>query len=722
MKTYNVYYSKETILELPVNKINRAKSILIQIFTGIVDKDHILEMISYLLEIFPNATIIGATTDGEINNFEVSLYKSVISISSFENTMISSYSIDQITLENSFDKGVELASSLISSDTKAMLVFSDGLHSNGEELLNGIHEVSNSIVVIGGMAADNGEFVETIVFTQDGIVSNGVVGVALNSKTLSVHTDYKLDWHPVGKRLKITNSYKNRVYSIDNMKAAEVYKHYLGENVYDQLPKIGVEFPLIKKVNGVNVARAVLAKNSDGSLDFAGNVDSGKYYQFGMANTSMMVNGRSRAQDYFESNQPESIFVYSCMARRRFFQELIVEEIKPLSELAPVSGFFTYGEFFYSEKNHSLLNQTMTVVSFSEKVNKNRSVLNRASLGKTRDNYQLNYTTTLSAISHLISVSSSELEELNRNIDSTNLPLLSSGPVINFNLELSGNGVSILYISPNVDKIFGYGSNEFLHNDINIVKLIYKKDLSRILKSIHKVIVSNGLSCETEFRFLSKSGELKHAYVFAAIERNRERNVVQLHGYILDITEQKKSQEQIRFLAYHDGLTLLPNRALFNERFEKILNECANSNFSGAVLFLDLNRFKIINDTLGHDIGDKLLITVSKRIRNILKRKDFIARLGGDEFVILLSRLSTDTAIDSVKEVSSRIKKILKSPILIEKHTLYASVSIGATIFEDDRYEIKELLRDADDAMYLSKKDKSIEVSIHDYHNVAESV
>ncbi len=720
MKTYNVYYEKNTILDLPVDEINSSKSILIQVFTGIVDKNHIREIIDYLLNIFPSAYIIGATTDGEINNSKISLKRSLISVSSFEDTTITSYSSKNITLDNSFLKGENLALSLVCKDTKAMIVFIDGLNSNGEEFLNGIHGVSKDIVVIGGMAADNGEFIETIVFTQDGICESGVVGISLNSKNLNVYTDYKLDWQPVGKRLKITNAYKNRVYSIDNMKAAEVYKHYLGEGVYDQLPKTGVEFPLIKQVNGVSVARAVLSKNSDGSLDFAGNIDTGKYYQFGMADINSMVDSRNQAQEQFESNSFESIFVYSCMARRRFFQDLIVEEIKPLNRVATVGGFFTYGEFFYNKNRHSLLNQTMTVVGFSEKVKDKDSISkqnNSKNIGKTLTEY----TTTLSALSHLISVSSSELEELNRTIDNTALPLLSSGPVINFNLEISGSATSVLYISPNVEKIFGYSSKEFLHNEINILKLIYKKDLSRIIKSIHDIVTSNGLSCESEFKFFSKNKELKYAYVFAAIERDRERGIVQLHGYVLDITEQKKSQEQIHFLAYHDGLTSLPNRVLLNKRFEKVLSECSHSNFSGAVLFLDLNRFKIINDTLGHDVGDKLLVGVSQRIRAVLKKKDLLARLGGDEFVILLTKLRSDNPIQSVEDVARRIKRSLEIPIEIGKHTIYASVSIGATVFEDDRYEIKELLRQADDAMYLSKKDKSVEVSIHK-HKILELI
>ncbi len=712
MKTYNVYYEKKTILELPIDEINRANAILIQIFTGVVNKEHIQEMIKYLLKIFPKATIIGSTTDGEINNSEVSLGKSVVSISLFENTTLSSYSIDNISLENSFDRGTQLASSLIFLDTKAIIVFIDGLHSNGEEFLNGIHNISKDTAVLGGMSADNGEFVETIVFNENGIFENGVVGVALNSKTLSVKTDYKLDWQPVGKRLKITNSYKNRVYSIDNMKAAEVYKHYLGENVYNQLPKTGVEFPLIKQVNGVNIARAVLAKNSDGSLDFAGNIDSGKYYQFGMADTSSMVDHRDNIQKNFHYHESESIFIYSCMARRRFFQELIVEEIKPLSALAPVSGFFTYGEFFYSENRHSLLNQTMTIVSFSEKVKDKRSGKDRRVVNRYEDD-KANYSSTLTALSHLISVSSSELEELNRKIDSTNLPLLSSGPVINFNLEVSNYDVSMLYVSPNVEKIFGYSSKEFLHNEIKIVDLIYKKDLSKIIKSMHKIVVSNGLSCESEFRFLSKDKELKYVYIFAAIERDREKGIVQLHGYVLDITDQKKSQEKIQFLAYHDGLTELPNRLFFTQRFEQVLSECANSNLNGAVLFLDLNRFKMINDTLGHDVGDKLLIHVSRRIKKVLKKRDLLARLGGDEFVILLPRLSSINPSKYIEEVAYNIKKSFETPIQIGEHSIYASVSIGATIFEDDSYEVKELLRQADHAMYRSKKEKNIEVSIH---------
>jgi len=160
------------------------------------------------------------------------------------------------------------------------------------------------------------------------------------------------------------------------MSAVSMYSKYLGDEIADSLPAVGIEFPLIITRNGMKIARAVLGKEDDGSLIFAGNIHEGDKVQFGYGNSGMILSEAVNTRKQIDMPCVESIFIYSCMARRRFLNEAISIELTPLANLAPSVGFFTYGEFFTSTENSDsrffdgmnceLLNQTMTVLSMSE--------------------------------------------------------------------------------------------------------------------------------------------------------------------------------------------------------------------------------------------------------------------------------------------------------------------------------------------------------------------
>jgi len=177
--------------------------------------------------------------------------------------------------------------------------------------------------------------------------------------------------------------------------------------------------------------------------------------------------------------------------------------------------------------------------------------------------------------------------------------------------------------------------------------------------------------------------------------------------FIRDITNQKKAQENLQqeknkldYQAHHDALTGLPNRILFTDKLDNaIINAKQNAN-KVALLFIDLDHFKEINDSLGHDVGDKILQTVTTRLKNILQDKDTLARLGGDEFTIILEDL---TEAQDSSFIASKILKVLSEVIEIDERTLYVSSSIGISIYPDDGTSAQNLLKFADSAMYKAK-------------------
>jgi len=167
-----------------------------------------------------------------------------------------------------------------------------------------------------------------------------------------------------------------------------------------------------------------------------------------------------------------------------------------------------------------------------------------------------------------------------------------------------------------------------------------------------------------------------------------------------DITEKKEADELIWRHANYDYLTQLPNRRLFRDRLEQEIKITHRTSLPAALFFIDLDRFKEINDTLGHDVGDQLLVQAANRIQQSVREPDTVARMGGDEFTVILSQISNPA---DTKMVVENILQKLSQPFIINDHELNISASIGVTICPHDGDSAEQLLKNADIAMYAAK-------------------
>lgn len=174
-----------------------------------------------------------------------------------------------------------------------------------------------------------------------------------------------------------------------------------------------------------------------------------------------------------------------------------------------------------------------------------------------------------------------------------------------------------------------------------------------------------------------------------------------IHATVVDISDRRRAEEQIEYHAYHDVLTRLPNRRLFNDRLALAITRSKRSGRSLAVLFIDLDHFKTVNDTLGHTAGDELLLEMSQRLRNCVREDDTVARLGGDEFTIILSDLRHP---EDAVQVAQKILEAVEMPLTIGGMTIELSTSIGIALYPVDGYDTETLLRNADSAMYRAKE------------------
>lgn len=311
------YFSNEDLENFIIkNSIRQEQNILLQIFTSVCEIDFIDKLVSDIIKLLPNINIIGTTTDGEIIDDEVKSRSTVLSFSIFENTNVKIYAVSQKS--SSFKSAKKLIKKIEDLDhAKVAIVFTDGLGTNGELFLQAFNQYASGLTVAGGLAGDNAAFTKTFVFTQDGIDDNFAVCALLYNPDLIVNGTISFGWEAIGKEFLVTKAVENRVYTIDNKTPIELYDNYLGKGIAGQLPMTGIEFPFIMHRDAQQIARAVIDKEDDGSLIFAGNINNGDKIHFGYGNVEHILKNISSTFQDIEQSLVESIFVYSCMARKR---------------------------------------------------------------------------------------------------------------------------------------------------------------------------------------------------------------------------------------------------------------------------------------------------------------------------------------------------------------------------------------------------------------------
>jgi len=259
----------------------------------------------------------------------------------------------------------------------------------------------------------------------------------------------------------------------------------------------------------------------------------------------------------------------------------------------------------------------------------------------------------------------------------------------------------VLQVNKGARDLFGYEENEFLGLSVHML-------VPPHIRAFHKEALSAFVNGDQKEIRMGKRGEItgyKKDGTFFPAEASISKFQVDddwiLVATIMDISARKKAEEDLSWRANHDALTKLPNRALIKERLENALERTARSGFQVGLLFIDLDKFKLVNDTYGHEVGDKLLIKVAKSLSEGVRPGDTVARLGGDEFVVLCENIENQSVLISLAE---RLKKVLEEPLILDDKELVATASIGLALGHSSTHSVEDLLRESDTAMYASKQ------------------
>jgi len=287
--------------------------------------------------------------------------------------------------------------------------------------------------------------------------------------------------------------------------------------------------------------------------------------------------------------------------------------------------------------------------------------------------------------------------------------IVNTSPDIIYILDQDGH---FTFINERIESLLGFSKEEIVgkhysflvhHDDMEQAKYVFNERRvgTRAAKNIELRLKckNDGGSCHFDNRTLPI--ELNAMGMYDGENNDSNNSYTGTYGVARDVTERKIAEETISFQAYHDLLTKLPNRALLRDRLSIAINQAKRDDEKLAVMFLDLDRFKNINDSLGHMIGDELLQQVSSRLKNCIRQADTLARFGGDEFTLLLPKLKNGR--NDASKLAEKITNTLKKPFNIDGHELYVSVSIGIALYPQDGTHMDNLIKHADVAMYHVK-------------------
>lgn len=248
------------------------------------------------------------------------------------------------------------------------------------------------------------------------------------------------------------------------------------------------------------------------------------------------------------------------------------------------------------------------------------------------------------------------------------------------------------------ERIFGYRASEIIGCSISkLLPLDRLEEEDRIMRLIKRGELTNHF----ETVRWGKGEKPIDVSVTVSPVKDATGKIIGASKIARDITQRKESQERIQYLAHYDPLTGLPNRTLLADRMRAAIGNAARYSTRVALLFVDLDRFKLVNDSLGHEIGDKLLKLAAERMRCNVRHTDTVGRMGGDEFIVLLSRIE---APEDAARVAEKLIAAVSQPYKIEEHELTLTTSIGISIYPDHGKEASSLLRHADNSMYAAKE------------------
>ncbi|HEX5330651.1 PAS domain S-box protein [Sulfuricurvum sp.] len=460
MKLLNHLYQNYDELErfCTLHDLEREKSVLIQLFGSDQSNETLYRIRSEICSLMPHASLIATTSGGNIDHGMIVDSHVTLSFSIFERTDVRAVGYKSQNLKTLID---DLAENYVKDDTKLLIVFANMFRLDSALFMDMLARRFPNCNVAGGNSGNDFPFMHCEVFSTD-VDDCDVVVAALSSIALEVRTEHLLNIQTIGQEMEVTKASGNVVYEINHQSPLALYAHYLGDDVAENILKFWNEFGLIFKIGDIDVARAVVSFDKEsGSITFAGGISEGTSVKFGYANIEHIEKLNHQILSRQFNHKKEAIYVYSCGARRQILGKYYKDELSILDQIAPTTGFMTYGEFFHDAHTcrNALLNMTTTIAVLSE--NPLNDLLTINPINREKNQQEI----AIKALTTLVTKTS---EDLDRNINYLEQFKNAIKEASIFSIT-DDKGI-IQDVNKNFEIISGYSREELIGSPHNIIR------------------------------------------------------------------------------------------------------------------------------------------------------------------------------------------------------------------------------------------------------------
>ncbi|NNU86768.1 EAL domain-containing protein [Geobacillus sp. MR] len=637
------------------------------------DEEQVRHTVELAARRWPSAHLVGVAGSLPIIG-ETTFLASVMSMAQ---SSVSSLALSAVDSAHPAELAAQIAEAVIHEETALLLLFTD-CRAALLPLLRHLPLANERMTIIGCTLPDG-----CALFSRDGRLDKGVVAVSFSGASLRVRCFSPFLWEPVGLAFLVTKSSDQQIGELDGQKASLYLERYLGKEFIERLPFSGIEFPFVVERNGHHDCLPIIGMGENGTITVNGHVSEGEKVRFAYMHAPSFYSSMHDLTIQ-TAKQPvgDMIFYYSTA---------LEGYTRPMLE-GMVSAFGKATSFPAMEVMVKDAYTTGRLGAFA-------AVSLMEGAVSTQDRPTLDIPQPpegITTLAQLMSTSSRDMERLHARLQMSEQrykSLFEHNTDIVYSTDLHGHFTSV---NPAFEQVLGYRKEEILYT--NSLKYVHPSDIPRVTRYFYRALRGNVQTYDLEIP--TKSGE-RLFFQMKNIPIIVDGKKVGIYGIGHNITEQKKAEEKISYLAYYDPDTNLPNRTKWMELFSKQLKRAKQKQQKVVIALIDLDRFKWINDSVGHYAGDDILRQLVERMKRVLPAGAQLGRFHGDKFCLLFplktsAGAATETALQLVREVSK--------PTVYSQKEFFITASIGLAVFPDDGADEHTLLRHADMAMNSAKK------------------
>ncbi|MGV3465603.1 MAG: EAL domain-containing protein [Heyndrickxia sp.] len=679
-KSFHTLFENQSQLQsfIEENELSQYPALSVYIYAGFLELAEITNLITFFKNLLPQAVIVGSSASKNMMNES----QPIIHFVTFEKTKVYS---EVLAVEDKLDLvtlGEKIALDYVTSETKMIQLFSNQAIGDMDTVMDVFHNRNADVFICGCNSPVSVKGYRSYFFTERGIVENGIALLIFDNQDLFIETLESGSWSEIGLPFTVTKAKDNIVLEINGKKPIHTLKQFLGKEFIQRLPKSSFQIPFIIKRSEKRHIAFIRNLHEGSSLEISIPILEGDTLSFAIQNREELFSLTQKGIKKLKRKPVETIFGFHCAYHKDSLDKLIQYNG---DQKTPFVDFNSFGEISCRSKiqSNSLLPSSI-YVTISESPEGNMPVSEKSFTIPASSHY-------ITALTNTVNETAKEVHSLSEKVrlSSTYYQSLYENNIdVVYTLDLKGNFTSV---NQSFVKAIGYNENELKGK--SSLRLVVDHDIPKAQRHFRKSL--NGKIQYYNINIKTKNDSIESFHI-KNIPVMIDGECIGVLGIGRDISENIRFEEKITQLANYDEGTGLPNRTKFNEILEEMLQRAKKKRRALAVLFIDIDRFKMVNDTLGHYAGDLMLKELANRMKNELSNGAYLGRFTSDKFSILLTKESNP---ESIIQFGKQLLQIVEKPFSYQKKEFFLSASIGISMYPYDGDQSEELLKNADLAL-----------------------